>query len=520
MSFQSSVHDQYRTSTHSFDKSQLQKLDSRRTSEISTRSETPPRSYPRSPYSTSAHETSPTSQLSAFEARHPPQLKPLSVPDISHPPTSDSPFSHWASGSVSAVSPRNLHPFSHPGAFDFRSPSDAGDSDRSPIPRIRRSPSGSVLSAGDDNASVASQSNRGSYDHGMFRDDDDMDDSRFKRLNIDDNPLGRSGALSPRATAGVKRRALSPPHDDGSPALRTVGSASELFQRRVSASRISPGPPRFHSHSASISSTSSGPRNGSYASTLSLAASSITSMNSYGRLSPGGLSPGGLSPSADGSDSPYAMSLNPSPRSSVSTPKTPHQRALSDTRPLMTTRKLSDGVGHVKHHSTSKLLHGIYMCECCPKKPKKFETAEELTYVDFFFFCQPHPPLPICADFNLGHMLWKSNMNVNIVPIVSRTRMKRSAIRTLFIFAGIPGPVQPSRVITARFTLRPQSHARQIFAATAVRTFRAPTRPVRAFMWRARRTGRHGWNTYRACTSSASVIKARNSSARITSDST
>jgi hypothetical protein len=23
-------------------------------------------------------------------------------------------------------------------------------------------------------------------------------------------------------------------------------------------------------------------------------------------------------------------------------------------------------------------FQGFYMCECCPKKPKKFETAEEL----------------------------------------------------------------------------------------------------------------------------------------------
>ena len=132
--------------------------------------------------------------------------------------------------------------------------------------------------------------------------------------------------------------------------------------------------PRFHSASGSMSSTASGPRSGSYASTtLSIGASSITSMNSYGRLSPGGLSP----VPTDGSDSPYvtSLSLNPSPRGSLS--RTNHNRALSETKPIMASHKLSDGIGHSNQNGTSN-LQGTFICECCPKKPKKFDSQEEL----------------------------------------------------------------------------------------------------------------------------------------------
>lgn len=245
--------------------------------------------------------------------------------------------------------------------------------------------SGSGLS-GDDASS--SRSDRGSYDGSVFRDDEDVgmeDTSDFRYLNINDGPHrhgGLSPGLSTGQTAGQKRRrAFSPPPDGGVPPLHTVGSASDLFQRRVSSSRASPGSMRFHSHNPSVSSTSS-VRHGSHASTLSAAASSITSMNSYGRLSPGGISPGAISPGGDSVDSPFAMSLSchPSPRSSLSTP-TPrndsHQRALSESRPMIGDRTFSDSSNHVKHHSVSR-IPSSFMCECCPKKPKKFDTREEL----------------------------------------------------------------------------------------------------------------------------------------------
>jgi hypothetical protein len=371
--FQSSVHEKYQTNAQAYDKSLLQKLDARR----GTDNTTPPRGHSKPVFSTSANDGSPSSRI-AHEHRHPTQLKPLSLPILTGRPTLvESPLSRWAETPFSSgASPSNPYPrFGLQGQFDHRSPSENTESDRSPLPYIGHSGSGSVMSLGDDNSSITSRS-RESYDQGASPDREvgfHMEETGFRRLHIEDYS-SRPDSYSPSSTIGQKRRASSPPGDDG-PALHTVGSASDLFRRRESVSRTSPAP-RFHSNSGSVSSTASGPRSNSYGSTLSLAASSITTMNSYGRLSPGGLSPGG----ADMTDSPYltSISLNPSPRGSLS--RATHQRGLSsETRPLTTSRKLTENIGLIKH-STSPKMQGIYLCECCPKKPKKFDSQEELKY--------------------------------------------------------------------------------------------------------------------------------------------
>jgi hypothetical protein len=368
--FQSSVHDRFQTNAQAYDKSLLQKLDARR----GTDNKTPPRGYSKSAFSSSASDDSPTSRI-ALEHRHPSQLKPLSLPILtSRPGFVESPIAMSRYGDTplsSGVSPGNSYPrFGLQTQFDSKSPSDGAESDRSPHPFIRQSGSSSVMSVGDEASSVTSRS-RETYDHRISPDHDvdfHMEETGLRRLYIDEYS-GRSDAYSPGATAGQKRRASSPPVEEG-PSLHTVGSVSDLFRRRESRSRSSPTP-RFHSTSGSVSSTTSGPRNNSYASsTLSIAASSMTSMSSYGRLSPGGISPG----ASDIPDSPYvtSLSLNPSPRAATN-----HQRQLSETRPLMTSRKLSDSVSQGKSSNTPK-IQGIFMCECCPKKPKKFDSQEEL----------------------------------------------------------------------------------------------------------------------------------------------
>jgi hypothetical protein len=369
--FQSSVHEKYQSNAQAYDKSLLQKLDARRGSDNTT----PPRGYSKSAFSTSASDSSPTSRI-ALEHRYPNAMKPLSLPIItSRPGLVESPLSQWADTPLSGISPGHSYPYQRFGGqtqFDHRSPSDTAESDRSPVPYIRRSGSSSVMSIGDDASSVTGRS-RESYDQRISPDHDvdfHMEEAGLRRLHLDDYST-RSEAYSPGSTAGQKRRASSPPGDEG-PSLHTVGSASDLYRRRESASRTSPAP-RFHSNSGSVSSTASAPRSGSYVSALSAGGSSITSLNSYGRLSPGGLSPGG----SDISDSPYvtSLSLNPSPRGTLS--RTNHNRTISETRPLMTSRKLSDSLGHGKHHGAPK-MQGVFMCECCPKKPKKFDSQEEL----------------------------------------------------------------------------------------------------------------------------------------------
>jgi len=370
--FQSSVHDKYRSNNaQAYDKSLLQKLDARRGSDNTT----PPRGYSKSLFSSSASDASPASRI-ALETRFPTPLKPLSLPIITGRPTLvESPLSRWADTPLSsAISPGNPYPrFGMQSHADYRSPIDAADSESFPRPYTRRSGSGSGMSVCDDASSVTSRS-RDSYDQRISPDQDvdfQMEETGLRRLHIEDY-ASRPDAYSPGATAGQKRRASSPPVEDG-PSLHSVGSASDLFRRRESGSRTSPGP-RFHSASGSMSSTASGQRTGSYASTtLSIGASSITTMSSYGRLSPGGLSP----VPTDASDSPYvtSLSLNPSPRGSLS--RSSHNGALSETRPIMTSRKLSDSIGHAKQNTTPK-MQGVFICECCPKKPKKFDSQEDL----------------------------------------------------------------------------------------------------------------------------------------------
>ena len=148
----------------------------------------------------------------------------------------------------------------------------------------------------------------------------------------------------------------------------------ELLRRREGAARASPTPRlTVIPQGSSISSMSPTGRNGSYA---SINGSSISSMNSYGRRSPSGLSTGGLSP-VDICNSPFnnPISLGRSPRNTLSR-GLPHQRTISgEGRGILASpRKVSE----VPKSSLNKIQGGFQMCECCPKKPKKFETEEEL----------------------------------------------------------------------------------------------------------------------------------------------
>ncbi|KAI0151363.1 hypothetical protein BJ166DRAFT_535826 [Pestalotiopsis sp. NC0098] len=87
-------------------------------------------------------------------------------------------------------------------------------------------------------------------------------------------------------------------------------------------------------------------------------------------------SPGSISPASYASDSFL-------PRGS-----TPVHRAQSPSMgmPLTTSRRFSGTLAgpslmrlpRLQPSGTSESAQGFYMCECCPKKPKKFETAEEL----------------------------------------------------------------------------------------------------------------------------------------------
>lgn len=343
-------HDQFQLNKPSlkndFDSSLLKKLDSRRTFD----NYSPPR---RSALSQSANEPVTRSEL------HPQQQLPhLSLPiRPSHKSLLESPGRYTDT------------PLHTPSFHDYRSPIEPTEADRSLFARAKRTNSGSIP----DDMTVSTHSSV------EFNGDDTEfpmeETSGMRKLYIDDHMIRPD-----YQTAGHKRRAVSPPGDD-IPMQGFPGSA-ELLRRREGAARASPTPRlTVIPQGSSMSSMSSTGRSASYASNISIPGSSMSSMNSYGRRSPGGLSTGGLSP-VDICNSPFnnPISLGHSPRTPLGRAlphQHQHQRNVSgESRgsTLASPRKVTE----VPKSSLNKIQGGFRMCECCPKKPKKFETEEEL----------------------------------------------------------------------------------------------------------------------------------------------
>ncbi|KAM4066316.1 hypothetical protein HRG_000430 [Hirsutella rhossiliensis] len=294
-----------------------------------------------------------TSSISDVSRRHPdPCLPPaLNVPvqlPIHSRPILESPGRMSDASIYSAASPLSAAPFHHHSPADHRLHPDVLDLDRSPRGRTRR------------NNSDDATSTQGSYEFTGAEDMEIDESSSMRRLRIDDA----------YAAAGQKRRAASPPAEDH--LLHCVTGQSDALRRRDVTTRGSPTARLAAVSQASpASSVAQAPasRSSSYMSTVSMAPTSITPANSYGRRSPGGASPGGISPTSCNSPYPTPASLTHSPRASMSGRTSTHGRAATGASP----RKLTDA-----QKPGSSKLQGFFMCECCPKKPKKFESAEEL----------------------------------------------------------------------------------------------------------------------------------------------
>lgn len=316
---------------------------------------TPTRTAP-PPLSSSAQD-SPV-DVHAHKLNNGQQLKPLSVPDRLHP---DSPATKWPqSGAIS------------PGYTGFRSPVFDG-------PDARSGRYGSISTPGplDDSA----PQHRGSYDHGMF--EFGMEENGMRNLNIEDRSPAGSDEYHMSQKGGLKRRASSPPPEAVRDDRPTTSGNPDLYHRRSAQMLVNhrnTPTSRFQMHHGSLSSvSSSGPRAGSVGSSLgfSTAASSMTSYGGDQRLSPSALSPSGQTELVP--VSPYAAngSLNPSPRGSLSRPQ--HQRGYSESEHPSQIRKLStESIVHSRQNSMANRIPGAYICECCPKKPKKFDSEDEL----------------------------------------------------------------------------------------------------------------------------------------------
>ncbi|KAI0181559.1 hypothetical protein GGR52DRAFT_567779 [Hypoxylon sp. FL1284] len=346
-------HDQYqfnKPNGNDYDTSLKKKLDSRRTFD----NRSPPR---RSALSASVSD--PVSHPTAREPYSHSQLLPqLSLPmRPSNKLVIDSPGRYTDTPPQSALSPRGAS-FYGASSSEYRSPIEPMDPDRSPFLRTRRNNSGSLP----DDVTVSTHS---SYDNNG----DDSDYPMEDRPQMEDSFL-----RSEHQAIGQKRRASSPPGDDIP--MQGLSGSCELLRRREGASRSSPTP-RLSGIQASLPSISTTKRSGSFVSNTLINTSSLPPMNALAGRSPGGLSSGGLSPVDVMANSPYSMAntLGHSPRASLG--RGPHQRNLSnETRRLTSPRKVSEVSAKA---GTSKIPGGTYlMCDCCPKKPKKFETPEEL----------------------------------------------------------------------------------------------------------------------------------------------
>lgn len=286
------------------------------------------KSPPRSLLSASVNELLP--RRPTAESRFPPALSvPVQLP-IHTRNILGSPARFTETPLHSAISPRSA-----PFHYGDRSPNDGSDIDRSPRTRTRR------------NNSDDATSTQGSYDFNGAE-EMEMEETSLKRLHIDDAYLA----------GGQKRRAASPPDEH-------ISAAQMELARR---SRGSPQP-RLTTipQGTTIPSVPSTSRSNSYMSTMSVP-TTITTANSFGRRSPG-LSPGGISPTSCNSPYTTPISLNPSPRNSISGRSAMHARTVSSA----SSRKMGEA-----QKSGGPKLQEFFMCDCCPKKPKRFETAEEL----------------------------------------------------------------------------------------------------------------------------------------------
>ncbi|KAI1174560.1 hypothetical protein F4777DRAFT_589137 [Nemania sp. FL0916] len=331
-----------RSAGSDYDSHLLKKLDSRRVFD----NRSPPR---RSGLAMSLDQNKPDSRRSS----NAPQL---SLPVRLHNPSSiDSPSRFGESSAQPRISP-NATPYFQGGGLEYRSPVESVDVDRSPLYRARRNNS--------DDATMSIHSINENMDDTDFPMEET---SGIRKLHIDDSH-GRPDYQA----VGLKRRASSPPGGN-SPPLGPL-AANDPTRRRDGVGRGSPAPRLSLVPPSSLSSVSTAGRSGSYVSTASLN-TSISSLNSFGGRSPSGLSSGGLSPVDIMANSPYSTAI-PLGHPSCSSARGPHQRSMgNDNRQLVSPRKVVE----VPKATISKLQGNFFMCECCPKKPKKFETHEELS---------------------------------------------------------------------------------------------------------------------------------------------
>lgn len=241
---------------------------------------------------------------------------------------------------------------------------------------LRASTSGSVADS-DTIPNLMDESQRDSHEHSIFADADmdiaNDDGHGFRSLTLGDS---QQQAGRPLSKQGLKRRARSPPsdmiQDDKTPPSSSL-IADMLPLANTSSLPRSPNV-RHQVKYGSVSSTSSSVRHNSYASSVapSVAGSSMTSISSLERQSP-----------LDPVQSTYLASAHiiASPATSAAPTRNllSHSSHQSLTEATSPGRNMSSQLNTSEsRHTSAKRFGNHFMCECCPKKPKKFDTEEDL----------------------------------------------------------------------------------------------------------------------------------------------
>lgn len=375
-------------------------------------------SFPHSSYSNSAYSDPPIKKEPSSGYGDSPKLRPIS-PGLNSSSSNANSFTDWRSP------PSSAHDYDQYPYYPQRFPSSTSVLRQQ---KSRRSTGGSLLSSYDESAANSSNNTastvsggpsplkRESYEHTNFFEPDSADstfpmEDSVRKLRLEDRPTLALGSNpdsqshyyrhsnpslhTSRSRPGMKRKpSQSPPpdpaHEANAPFAAVGGNNTDLYARNTSTPqhpnhRVSPVGRQFGQNQGSFSSQSStGPRNNSYASSagLSVGASSITTLD---QNSPG------ISPSSEqqqqqllyqqhsSQDSPYVTSLpmNQGPRNTRSQQQYP-QAPLEDHPTPPVDQKPQNLQNQRKNNAPPNMQSPSFICGCCPKKPKKFDTLEEL----------------------------------------------------------------------------------------------------------------------------------------------
>jgi len=287
----------------------------------------------------------PSPRGSSHERRNGSSLQPLHVPDYRHAGP-ESPHSRWPGSSPSALSSASA-----PG---IRSPlHDSHSINSVNSPRHQRP---QHLENGEDHHGAYGRPGSSAEHNGFIDPDLHVEENSLRGLNINDR-----SAHDDHVSGSRKRRAPSPTLEDPR-GHRSPGNQNDLYRRRSAQmlnNRLSP-PARSQPHVGSASTVASSLAHSSGSHWGTSMASSATSYNSDR------ISPGALSPSAD-----------------LELPRLPRLPDLHEhVDPSQNDKNHWRAEKWEAEKQNTLLLSmnaaGLYACDCCLKKPRRFRTLVEL----------------------------------------------------------------------------------------------------------------------------------------------